>query len=47
LNTFGENNNSIKRGGTFLVLAGCFLDSLLNGSNFSCMLEKVKSIQQR
>lgn len=47
LNTFGENNNSIKRGGTFLVLAGRFLDSLLNGSNSPCMLEKVKSLQQR
>ncbi|KAE8022918.1 hypothetical protein FH972_008679 [Carpinus fangiana] len=47
LNTLGENNNSIKRGGTFLVLAGRFLDSLLNGSNSPCMLEKVKSLQQR
>ncbi|XP_059446321.1 uncharacterized protein LOC132177862 isoform X2 [Corylus avellana] len=47
LNTFGENNNSIKRGGTFLVLSGRFLDSLLNGSNSPCMLEKVKSLQQR
>lgn len=44
---FGENNDSFKRGGTFLLVAGLFLNSLKIDSNSLCMLEKVKSLQQR
>ncbi|KAG6667580.1 uncharacterized protein LOC122315184 isoform X1 [Carya illinoinensis] len=47
LNTFRENKDSFKRGATFLVLAGQFLDDSINGSNSSWMLEQAKSIQQR
>ncbi|KAK7836297.1 protein suppressor of quenching 1 [Quercus suber] len=44
---FGESKDSFRRVGTFLVVAGQFLDNSIIDSNSLSMLLKVKSLQQR
>ncbi|XP_075655567.1 uncharacterized protein LOC142625742 isoform X2 [Castanea sativa] len=44
---FGESKDSFKRVGTFLVVAGQFLENSIIDSNSLSMLLKVKSLQQR